>query len=170
MVKPGDFVMMQFGHNDNGSPATGRTSLKGIGSDTLNVENPTNHQHEVVLTFGGYLQKYIADTRAKGATPIVCSLVPRKTWKDGKIVRSQESHAGWAGQVAKAEGAAFVNLNDIVADRYDALGQKKVEPLFADEHTHTSAAGAELNAECVIAGLKALTNNPLAPCLREVKP
>ena len=170
MVKPGDFVMMQFGHNDNGSPATGRTSIKGIGPETLDVANPTNHQHEVVLTFGGYLRKYIADVRAKGATPVVCSLVPRKTWKDGKISRSQESHAGWAEQVAKAEGVAFVNLNDLVADRYDALGPEKVEPLFADEHTHTSAAGAELNAQCVIAGLQALTNNPLAPFLREVKP
>jgi lysophospholipase L1-like esterase len=170
MVKPGDFVMMQFGHNDNGSPATGRTSIKGIGPETLDVENPTNKQHEVVLTFGGYLRKYIADTRAKGATPIVCSLVPRKIWKEGKIARSKDSQAGWAEQVAKAEGVAFVDLNEIIAQRYDELGPEKVEPLFADEHTHTSAAGAELNAQCVVANLKALTNNPLAPYLREEKP
>jgi hypothetical protein len=38
-----------------------------------------------------------------------------------------------------------------------------VEPLFADEHTHTSRVGAELNAASVIAGLKALPENPLAP-------
>jgi lysophospholipase L1-like esterase len=170
MVKPGDFVMMQFGHNDNGSPATGRTSIKGIGPETLDVENPTNKQHEVVLTFGGYLRKYIADTRAKGATPIVCSLVPRKIWKEGKIARSKDSQAGWAEQVAKAEGVAFVDLNEIIAQRYDELGPEKVEPLFADEHTHTSAAGAELNAQCVVANLKALTNNPLAPYLKETKP
>jgi lysophospholipase L1-like esterase len=170
MIKPGDLVMMQFGHNDNGSPATGRTSIKGIGPEMLDVENPTNHQREVVLTFGGYLRKYIADTRAKGATPIVCSLVPRKTWKDGKIARHKESHAGWAEQVAQAEGVAFVDLNEMVAQRYDALGPEKVEPLFGDEHTHTSAAGAELNAQCVIAGLKTLTNNPLARYLREEKP
>jgi len=170
LVRPGDLVMMQFGHNDNGSPATNDTSIKGIGPETLDVENPTNHQHEVVLTYGGYLRKYIADTRAKGATPIVCSLVPRKIWKDGKIVRGKESHAGWAEQVARAEGVAFVDLNSLVADRYDALGAEKVEPLFADEHTHTSAAGAELNAECVITGLRALTNNPLAPYLKATKP
>jgi lysophospholipase L1-like esterase len=170
MLKPGDFVMMQFGHNDNGSPATGRTAIKGIGPETLDVENPTNKQHEVVLTFGGYLRKYITDTRAKGATPIVCSLVPRKIWKDGKIVRSKDSQAGWAEQVAKAEGVTFVDLNEIIAQHYDELGPEKVEPLFGDEHTHTSAAGAELNAQCVVAGLKALTNNPLAPYLREEKP
>ncbi len=168
MVKKGDFVMMQFGHNDNGSPGTGRTSIKGIGPETLEVN--TNGQHEIVYTFGGYLRKYIADTRAKGATPIVCSLVPRKIWKDGKFARNQESHAGWAEQVAQAEGVAFVDLNEIIASRYDALGREKVEPLFGDEHTHTSKAGAELNAQCVVEGLKRLSENPLAPYLRAEKP
>ena len=168
MVKKGDFVMMQFGHNDNGSPATGRTSIKGIGEETLEVS--TNGQHEIVYTFGGYLRKYIADTRAKGATPIVCSLVPRKIWKDGKISRNKESHAGWAEQVAKAEGVAFVDLNEIIAQHYDELGREKVEPLFGDEHTHTSRAGAELNAECVVDGLQRLSENPLVPFLRAEKP
>jgi hypothetical protein len=37
-----------------------------------------------------------------------------------------------------------------------------VEPLFGDEHTHTTLAGAILNAECLIAGLQALQENPLA--------
>jgi lysophospholipase L1-like esterase len=170
MVKQGDFVMMQFGHNDNGSPATGRTSIKGIGEETLEVGSPTNSQHEVVYTFGGYLRKYIADTRAKGSTPILCSLIPRKIWKDGKIPRNKESHAGWAEQVAKAEGVAFVDLNEIIASRYDELGPEKVEPLFGDEHTHTSAAGAELNAQCVIAGLKMLKENPLESYLRPELP
>jgi len=168
MVKPGDFVILQFGHNDNGSPATGRTSIKGIGPETLEVR--TNGQTEIVYSFGGYLRKYISDTRARGATPIVCSLVPRKIWKGGKIARSKESHAGWAEQVARTEGVAFVDLNELVAERYDALGRGKVEPLFADEHTHTSAAGAALNAECVLAGLQLLPENPLKNYLRPEKP
>jgi lysophospholipase L1-like esterase len=167
MLKPGDFVMMQFGHNDNGSPTNpppGRSSIKGAGDETQQVTNPTNGVAETVHTFGWYLRKYIADTRAKQATPIVCSLVPRKIWRDGKIVRNKESHAGWAEQVATAEGAAFVDLNEIIARRYDELGPEKVNPLFADEHTHTTAAGAELNAQCVVAGL--LKTNPLAPYLQ----
>ena len=171
MVKPGDFVMMQFGTNDNGSPNVGRNSLSGIGEETRDLENPTNHQHEVVLTFGGYLRKYISDTRAKGATPIVCSLVPRKIWKDGKIARNKETHAGWAEQTAQAEGVPFVNLNELVASRYDELGQEKVNALFADEHTHTTAAGAELSAQCVVDGLELLhDSNPLAPYLLPEKP
>jgi len=116
-----------------------------------------------VHTYGWYMRKYIQDAKAKGATPIVCSLVPRKIWKDGKIVRNSGDYAGWAAEVARSEGVPFVDLNEIIAARYDAMGPDKVNPLFGDEHTHTTRAGAELNAECVVAGLNALKNDPLAP-------
>ena len=165
MVKPGDFVMMQFGTNDGGAlndTSRARGTIKGVGGESEEIDNLLTHQHEVVHTYGWYLRKFITDTRAKGATPIVCSLVPRKTWKDGRIVRNQADYAGWAGQVAKAAGVALVDLNEIIARRYDELGPEKVEPLFGDPHTHTSAAGAELNAQCVIAGLKRLKDDPLA--------
>jgi lysophospholipase L1-like esterase len=165
MLKPGDFVMMQFGHNDSGSlddPARARGTIPGTGDETKEIDNPITKRHEVVHTYGWYLKKFIADARAKGATSIVCSLIPRKIWKDGKIARSSDSYQAWAATVAKSENAAFVDLNEIIARRYDELGPEKVEPLFGDPHTHTSRAGAELNAECVIAGLKGLTNDPLA--------
>jgi lysophospholipase L1-like esterase len=173
MLKKGDFVMMQFGHNDNGSPTNpppGRSSLKGVGDETVEVVDPANGQHELVHTFGWYLRKYVEDSRQKGAIPIICSLVPRKIWKDGKIARNTETHAGWAEQVAKAEQVPFVDLNEIIATRYDASGPDKVNALFADEHTHTTGAGAELNAECVVTGLKSLPDNPLAPYLLPQKP
>jgi len=170
MLKPGDFVMMQFGHNDNGSPTNpppGRSSLKGIGEQSQAITDPTNGVAETVHTFGWYLRKYVADTRAKGATPIICSLVPRKIWRDGKIVRNKESHAGWAEQVAAAQGVAFVDLNEIIARQYEELGLEKVNALFADEHTHTTEAGAKLNARCVLTGLELLKPNPLAPFLHD---
>jgi rhamnogalacturonan acetylesterase len=164
-LEPGDFVIMQFGHNDPGpldDASRARGSLPGIGAETKEIDNPITHRHEVVHTYGWYLQQYIAGARAKGATPIVCSPVPRKIWRDGRIVRSVESYQKWAREVAESEGAAFLDLNEIIAERYDQLGPEKVEPLFGDEHTHTTRAGAELNAQCVIAGLKALKENPLA--------
>jgi rhamnogalacturonan acetylesterase len=55
----------------------------------------------------------------------------------------------------------FLNLNEIIARKYDELGPEEVEPLFADANTHTTRAGAELSAACVIAGIKALSNHPL---------
>jgi lysophospholipase L1-like esterase len=164
-LKPGDFVIMQFGHNDGGAindTSRARGSIRGTGEETQEIDNLLTKQHEVVHTFGWYLRKFIADARAKGATPIVCSLVPRKIWKDGKVVRNSEDYGKWAADVAKSERVAFVDINEIIARKYDELGPEKVEALFADEHTHTSLAGAELNAACVIAGLKARTENPLA--------
>ncbi|MDE3165998.1 MAG: rhamnogalacturonan acetylesterase [Acidobacteriota bacterium] len=169
MLKPGDVVLMQFGHNDNGpldDPARARGTLKGTGEETREIENPITKQHEVVHTYGWYLRRYIRDARAKGAIPVVCSLVPRKIWKDGRIARNKDSYAGWAEEVARQEGAGFIDLNERVAVRYDALGPEKVEALFADPHTHTSRAGAELNADCVIEGLKALDPDPAAAWMR----
>jgi len=168
LLRPGDFVMMQFGHNDNGpldDNSRARGTIAGTGEEAREIENPITNRHEVVHTYGWYLRKYIADARAKGATPIVCSLVPRKIWKDGRIVRNSETYAQWAADVAKSESAPFIDLNEIIARRYDELGPERVNPLFGDEHTHTSLEGAKLNAACVIDGLRELKQNPLAPYL-----
>ena len=164
MLKPGDFVLMQFGHNDAGplnDTSRARGTIRGTGEESEEIENLLTKQHEVVHTYGWYLRKFIADARARGATPIVCSLVPRKIWKEGRVVRHTDSYAGWAAEVARKENTPFVDLNEIIARRYEELGPEKVAPLFADEHTHTSRAGAELNAAAVVAGVKAIKGHPL---------
>ncbi|MBL9202964.1 MAG: GDSL family lipase, partial [Opitutaceae bacterium] len=166
MVRPGDFVMLQFGHNDNGP----RGPLRGIGDETEERAATKDAPGGTVHTWGWYMRRYIADVRAKGATPIVCSLVPRKIWKDGKVVRQSDAHAGWAAQVAASEKVAFLDLNELIAQRYDALGEAAVNPLFADERVHTSRAGAQLNAEVVVAALRSLNKNPLDAYLRPAKP
>jgi len=109
------------------------------------------------------MRQFIAETRAMGATPIVCSPIPRMNWKDGKIARNWADYGKWSAEIAQAEHTPFLDLNNLIAERYDALGPEKVESLFHGDHTHTSRAGAELNAERVIAALKALKENPLAP-------
>jgi lysophospholipase L1-like esterase len=172
MMKKGDFVMMQFGHNDGGAAndtSRARASLRGTGEETQEMDNLLTRRHEIVHTYGWYLRKFISDAQAKGATPLVCSLIPRQTWKDGRIVRSKDSYAGWAGQAAQAAGAAFIDLNEIIASRYDELGPEKTAALFV-EGPHTNAQGAALNAQCVIAGLKALPDDPLASYLRAATP
>jgi lysophospholipase L1-like esterase len=166
-TKPGDFVLMQFGHNDGGAltDGRGRASLKGVGDESQVVTNKTSGLTETVHTYGWYLRRYIADTKAKGAKPIVLSLVPRKIWKDGKIVRGNNDYAKWAAEAAKAEGGEFVDLNDIVARHYEELGPEKVDALFGDEHTHTNEEGAKLNAQCVVEGLRALPHCALVKYL-----
>ncbi len=164
MLKPGDFVMMQFGHNDDGAVndnSRARGTIKGTGEEMQEIDNILTKQHEIVHSYGWYLRKFIADAKAKGATPIVCSLIPRKTWKDSKIVRNTANYQKWAADVARSEKVDLIDLNNIIADQYDAMGEEKVEPMFADPHTHTSLVGSQLNAESVIKGLKALKKNPL---------
>ena len=148
---------MQFGHNDGGSPTTSyRASLKGNGDETREVENPNTHQKEVIQSYGWYLRKYIADTKAKGATPIVLSMVPRNDWENGKVSRASQGYGKWALEAAQSQNALFLDLNEISARHYEALGQEKVKEFFPQEHTHTNATGAELNARSVIEGLKGL--------------
>lgn len=160
LVKPGDIVVMQFGHNDNGplnDTTRARGTIKGTGDETQEIDNDLTHQHEVVHSYGWYLRQYIREARAHGAIPVVCSPIPRKVWKDGHVVRSEPvGYAGWAKQVATEEHAAFVDLNELIAARYDELGPVRVELLFGDPHTHTSRAGAELNATIVAHALCAL--------------
>ena len=171
-VKAGDFVMMQFGHNDGGSLTAGRAraSLKGSGDEALGVVIEASGQKEVVRTYGWYLRKYIADTKAKGATAIVLSPVPRNMWKAGKVNRAAGDYGKWASEAALAGGAAFLPLNDIVADAYEAEGPEKVGAQYftAQDHTHTTVAGARLNAAKVVEGLKALKDCPLSTYLADV--
>lgn len=165
MLKPGDFVLIQFGHNDSGAlddTSRARGTIPGIGEESKEIDNPITKKHEVVHTFGWYLKKYVEDAKAKGATPILCSLIPRKIWKEGKIVRGSDSYAGWTKQVAEEQHVGFLDLNNRIAAKYEVVGQPGVEAFFGDEHTHTSRIGAELNAACVVSELQRLPGNPLA--------
>lgn len=163
-IKPGDFVMMQFGHND-GSPlddtARARGTIKGIGRENKEIYNPITKKQEVVYTYGWYLRKFINDAKAKGAIAIVCSPIPRNDWKEGKVVRSTGSYASWSEEVAKAEGAYFIDLNKLTADKYDLSGPAIVATYFPGDHTHTNGYGARINAASVVEGLKALKKCPL---------
>ena len=173
LLKPGDYLLMQFGHNDHGplnDNSRARGTIKGTGDETEEIDNILTKQHEIVHSYGWYLRQFIREAKAKGVTPVVCTLIPRKTWKDGRIVRSADSYAGWTRQVAEQEGVAVIDLNELIGARYDELGADKVEPLFADEHTHTSRAGAELNAGIVAAALRSLSGDPLAPLLKQPGP
>ena len=171
-LKPGDFVLMQFGHNDGGSPRTSyRASLKGVGEETEAVVNPKTNVTETIHSYGWYLRRYIADARAKGATAIVLSPIPRNIWTpDGKVARSGGDYGLWASQAAKAGGASFVDLNAIIADKYDALGADKVKAFFPGDHTHTSPQGAEMNAGAVVEGLRMLKDCPLVAFLADPAP
>jgi lysophospholipase L1-like esterase len=179
LVKKGDVVMMQFGHNDASAvndTSRARGTLRGTGNETEEIDNLLTKQHETVHSYGWYLADYIAQIRAKGATPVVISLIPRKRWNEdgemrGKVRRNAADYAGWAKDVARRENAGFIDLNELAARRYDEMGRDAVMQLFPlvtpDESVHTNWAGAELNAQIVVGGIKALGLQQLVAALNE---
>jgi len=160
-LRSGDFVILQFGHNDsaNSERYPDRVTITGGGDETIQLG--AGNSKKTVHTYGWYLRQYVDDTRAKGATAIICSPVPRNTWLDGKIRRGFDGYVRWAADAARGSEAFFIDLNAFAADRYDALGQEKAASYFNDAQ-HTKKIGARLNAECVVEGLKQLKACPLA--------
>lgn len=153
-IKDGDFVFIQFGHNDGGPLNTGRAraSLKGIGEESQTVIMEKTGGPEEVYTFGHYLRIYIRQTKARGGIPIVLSPTPNNKWEGEKIVRN-ETYRQWAKEVAEQEGAYFIDMNDLIATKYEALGPEKAKDLFKDS-VHTSREGAILNCEALIEGIR----------------
>ena len=156
--------MMQFGHNEGSPPDTTKAGyrgvLKGIGEETKELTWPDG-KIEIVHTYGWYIRKFIRDTKAKGATPIVLSMIPRNEFRDGKVMRADKDYGKWAQEVATQENAWFINLNQITADKYDSLGPDSVKKFFPGDHTHTNKKGATVNAQSIVDGIRADSKNTL---------
>jgi rhamnogalacturonan acetylesterase len=162
-LQPGDWVIVQFGHNDaaNSENYPDRTTLKGDGNETQEIESPVTHAKETIHTYGWYLRQYVADAKAKGAKVILCSPPPRNLWLEGKVIRGMDGYAAWAADAARVSGARFLDLNTLTANKYDALGQEATKPYFNDVQ-HSRKAGAKLNAQSVAAGVRGLKDLDLA--------
>ena len=172
-IRPGDWVIISIGHNDNGPYDSGRAraSIPGTGYDTLNVTIKETGEKETVYTYGGYMRKYINDVRAQGGYPILMSLTPRNAYDEkGKIVR--KPHTQWLMQVAAEEGVPFVDLNEISGKKLDVYGPWKTSYHFFLDKIHTSRFGAMMNARSAAEGIMASHNpalNPLKAMMRNVQ-
>jgi rhamnogalacturonan acetylesterase len=160
VLKPGDFVLIQFGHNDGSYPDTtakNRGTLKGTGEETVELVFADGRK-ETAHTYGWYIRQFVRQAKAKGATPIVLSMIPRNIFRDGKVARANNDFGKWAKEVADQEGVPFIDLNGITADKYDQWGPEKVKELFPGDHTHTNRAGAVINAQSVVDGIRMQSN------------
>lgn len=169
LLKPGDYVMMVFGHNEGSQPDTTKKGyrgvLKGTGEETVELTWP-NGLKETGHTYGWYFRKFIRETKAKGATPMVLSMIPRNEFREGKVIRADNDYGKWAREVAQQEGAIFIDMNRLTADKYDQWGPDSVKKFFPGDHTHTNKAGATVNAESVAEGIRADPKNPLNKYLK----
>ncbi len=170
-IEPGDYVIIQFGHNDGGpinDDFRARGTIRGNGEGAEQIDNMLTGKREIVKSYGWYIRKYIVDTKAKGANPIVCSPVPRNKWDGKKVQRStKEGYAQWAKEAAEMEDAYFIDLNHLVAKKYESLGQQYVtDSLFLTDHTHTNEKGAIINAEIVAKRINKLKKCDLSDYLK----
>ena len=163
-LKKGDFVLMQFGHNDGGAindTLRARGTIKGVGEETEEIDNLITKQHEIVHSYGWYLRKMVREAKAKGATPIIVTPIPRNDWENGKIKCTPASYPDWAMEIARQEKIEFIDLNKRMSEKLDGIGEAKVTGryFYATDHTHTSTKGALMAASLVVEGIKANKKN-----------
>ena len=155
-LKPGDWVIVSIGHNDNGEffdQRRARAVIPGVDMDTCYIGfNQRTQRQDTVYSYGNYLRRYIREIRQKGANPVLMSLTPRNAFDDkGKVVRKPQTE--WAAYVAATEGVPFVDLNEISGAKLDAFSRWKLQYHFFGDNIHTSKFGAELNAHSAYLGI-----------------
>jgi len=169
-MKPGDYMLFQMGHNDGGDlgGAKPRGEIKGIGDESQEIPQtagPLAGTTETVHTYGWYVRKYVAEARAKGVTPIFLTVTIRNIWKDGRIERDM-GYTGYIHQLSAELHVPVADMATLEADNLESLGPEKTALLFPIDHTHTSAAGAEMNAIIVVKALADI-HSPVADFLKQ---
>jgi rhamnogalacturonan acetylesterase len=88
VIERSGWQIRNYEYYDRGQPdgpTRARASLPGVGPETMEIKNPILKMHGTVHTYEWYIRKIVTEAKAKDGTPIVCSMIPRKTWKDGKF-------------------------------------------------------------------------------------
>ena len=177
-LKPGDFVMLQWGQNDGGDlgGAKPRGDLRGDGDATQDVMQSVGvlaGKVETVHTYGWYNRKYVADAEAKGATPMFLSMTIHNSWKPdatGALHVALDMRFGpvmW--KIAQEHHLAFIDMAPVEATRMEAVGKDKESLWFPIDYVHTSPEGAELNAQSVVIALE-IAKSPLVKYLKAPLP
>lgn len=159
LMKPGDYLFIEFGHNDM------KQKGPGIGPFTSYKKN---------------LQRYIAEVKKKGGIPVLVTSMHRRNFdKDGKIINTLLEYPDAVRQTAKEENVAMVDLNAMSKVLYEAWGLTKSIKAFVhfpaktfpgqttklEDNTHFSTYGAYELAKCIVKSIQD-QNLPLAQLLR----
>lgn len=165
-VRKGDFVFLELGHNDNGPIDTirARSSYRpegklSISPDSTIIFNKMTQRQDTVYTFGGYIRRFVNETRAQGGIPVLFTLTPRNAReKDSdKIQRKLTDFTPAIFSLGQEMKVPVVDLNDISATKLERFSKWKVDYHFYLDKIHTSAYGARLNAESAAQGIEHLT-------------
>lgn len=148
LLAPGDIVVIEFGHNDGGSPNSasdnGRSDCPGTGDEVCT----SGKDGSTVYTFNKYISDAARAYIAAGASVIISSQTPNNLWEGGVYSAAAPRFVEYAALVAESvgEGAWYVDHFAAVAKMYERLGDEETNALYPKDHTHTSPKGAELSA------------------------
>jgi lysophospholipase L1-like esterase len=150
VIKPGDYVLIQMGHNDQ------KEKGEGVGAFT---------------TYKTDLKRFVADAREHGATPVLVTSMNRLNFgDDGKIVNTLGDYPEAVRQAAKETGAALIDLNAMSKVFYEALGQADAHLAFAgNDKTHHDNYGSYELAKCIVEGIRQ-AKLPVAKFLVDMPP
>lgn len=155
-LRPGDYVLIQFGHNDGGPINVGkaRGEFPGNNDDKEIMTIEASGINEGIYSYGWYLRKFCLDAMEKGATPIILSLTPTNFRdENGKNVR-ETKYKAWAKEVAEQMDVVFIDLNEISASKLDKMTKEEADTHFQNDWCHSSLLGAHRNAKSVAEGIR----------------
>jgi rhamnogalacturonan acetylesterase len=152
-VVPGDFVIIEFGHNDGGSLTptdNGRTDCLGAGPETC-----TTAAGIVVQTYVTYLTNAAISLIQKGAKVIISSPTPDNPCETGTCTYTPNRFTDYCKDVVAnaSSNAAFVDHGQYTANEFISLGVSIVDSYYPIDHTHTSPVGANVVAAQFVRGL-----------------
>jgi lysophospholipase L1-like esterase len=133
-MKPGDYLFIQYGHNDMKSTAP-----------------------NALATYTENIRRAVDETRKHGGVPVLVTSVSRRTFgQDGKITNSFGGYTDAVRAVAREKDCALIDLQVSSARFYEALGDEKSHLAFAtmQEGTHHNNYGSYEIAKCIVTGIK----------------
>ncbi|HUR58060.1 MAG TPA: rhamnogalacturonan acetylesterase, partial [Opitutaceae bacterium] len=147
VMKPGDWMLMQFGHNDQKQIAAGNGAP--------------------FTTYKAEIKTHVDAVRAHGGTPVIISPVERRGFDEqGKVRGSLADYAEASRQAAAELNTPFIDLNAMSKRLYEALGPERSAKAFATpggrvDNTHHNNFGSYELARCIVQAIRA-QNLPLA--------
>lgn len=142
-MKPGDYLLMEFGHNDQ--------KQKGPGKGAY-------------YSFATSLKTFIDEVRMRGGTPILATPTCRRAFKDGKIQNTHEDYPEAVAWIAAREQVLLIDLQEMTRTLFEAMGEEASKKAFVHypagtfprqarafaDNTHFNPYGAYEIAKCVI--------------------
>jgi lysophospholipase L1-like esterase len=135
LMKPGDYLFIQFGHNDQ------KQKGEGVGAFT---------------TYKADLERFVAGARSRGGHPVLVTSMQRRTFDvAGKIIDTHGDYPAAVREVARVARVPLIDLHAASRLFYEALGPEQSKLAFKEgDGTHHNNYGSYELAKCIVEGIK----------------